>query len=55
MADKSTSIPVGICEDVLVVVANVTIFTDFLILDFPEETCNVRYHLRKESRRSLVH
>ena len=26
MADKSTAIPVGICEDVPVVVANVTIF-----------------------------
>src|SRR3989337_866350 len=29
MADKSTAIPVGICEDVPVVVANVTILTDF--------------------------
>ena len=28
MADKSTAIPVGICEDVPVVVANVTILTD---------------------------
>ena len=27
MADKSTAIPVGICEDVPVVVANVTILT----------------------------
>ena len=34
MADKSTAIPVGICEDVPVVVANVTIFTDFVILVF---------------------
>ena len=33
MVDKSTAIPVGICEDVPVVVANVTILTDFVILD----------------------
>ena len=33
MADKSTAIPVGICEDVPVVVANVTILTNFVILD----------------------
>ena len=31
MADKSTVIPIGICEDVPVVVANVTILTDFVI------------------------
>src|SRR3954469_1321191 len=37
MADKSTAIPVGICEDVLIVVANVTILTDFVILDIPED------------------
>ena len=37
MADKSTSIPLGICEDVAVVVANVTILTDFVILDIPED------------------
>ena len=37
MADKSTTIPIGICEDVLVVVANVTILTDFVILDMPED------------------
>ena len=36
MANKSTAIPVGICEDVPVVVANVTILTDFVILDIPE-------------------
>ena len=36
MVDKSTAIPVGICEDVPVVVANVTILTDFVILDIPE-------------------
>ena len=35
MADKSTAIPVGICEDVPVVVANVTILMDFVILTFP--------------------
>ena len=37
MTDKSTPIPVCICEDVLVVVANVTILTDFVILDIPED------------------
>ena len=37
MADKSTDIPVGICEDVPVVVANITILTDFVILDIPED------------------
>jgi hypothetical protein len=37
MADKSTAIPIGICEDVPVVVANVTILTDFVILDMPED------------------
>ena len=37
MADKSIAIPVGICEDVHVVVANVTILTDFVILDIPED------------------
>ena len=37
MADKSTTIPVGICEDVPVVVADVTILTDFVILDIPED------------------
>ena len=37
MADKSTAIPVSICEDVPVVVANVTILTDFVILDIPED------------------
>src|SRR4051812_31062898 len=37
MADKSTTIPVGICEDVPVVVANVTILTNFVILDISED------------------
>ena len=37
MADKSTAIPVDICEDVPVVVANITILTDFVILDIPED------------------
>ena len=37
MANKSTAIPVGICEDVPVVVANVTILTDFVIHDIPED------------------
>ena len=31
MADKSTAIPIGICEDVPVVVANVTILTDLVV------------------------
>ena len=37
MDDKSTAIPVSICEDVPVVVANVTILTDFVILDIPDD------------------
>ena len=37
MADKSTAVPVSICEDVPVVVANVTILTDFVILDILED------------------
>ena len=37
MANKSTAIPVGICEDVPVVVANVTILMDFVIPDIPED------------------
>ena len=37
MADKSTAIPIGICEDVPIVVANITILTDFVILDMPED------------------
>ena len=37
MADKSTAILVGICEDVPVVVANVTILTDLVILDIPKD------------------
>ena len=37
MADKSISIPISICEDVPVVVANVTILTYFVILDIPED------------------
>ena len=37
MDDKSTTIPIGISEDVPVVVANVTILTDFVILDIPED------------------
>ena len=37
MVDKLTAIPVGICEDVPVVVANVNILTDFVILDIPED------------------
>ena len=37
MADKSTAIPIGICEDVPVVVANVIILTEFVILEMPED------------------
>ncbi|KAI5014236.1 hypothetical protein ZWY2020_055626 [Hordeum vulgare] len=37
MDDKSTAFPIGICEDVHVVVANTTILTDFVILDIPED------------------
>jgi hypothetical protein len=37
MANKSTAIPIGVCEDVPVVVVNVTILTDFFILDMPED------------------
>ena len=37
MTDKSSAIPIGICEDVPVVVANVTILTDFVILDITED------------------
>ena len=36
-SDKSTAFPIGICEDVSVVVANTTILTDFVILDIPED------------------
>ncbi|KAI4999477.1 hypothetical protein ZWY2020_004066 [Hordeum vulgare] len=41
MADKSTAFPIGICEDVPVVVANVTILTDFVIRDIPEDDAMV--------------
>jgi hypothetical protein len=38
MADKSTTIPVGICEDVHVQVANnCLILTDFIVLEMPED------------------
>jgi hypothetical protein len=37
MADKSTALPIGICEDVPIVVANVTILTEFVILEMPED------------------
>ena len=37
MDDKSIAISVGICEDVPIVVANVTILTDFVILDIPKD------------------
>ena len=37
MAEKSAAIPIGFCEDVPVVVANVTILIDFVILEMPED------------------
>jgi hypothetical protein len=37
MADKSTAIPIGICENVPVMVANVKIPTHFVILEMPED------------------
>ena len=37
MANKSTPIPIGICEDVPVVVVNVTILTDFDVLEMLED------------------
>ena len=37
MAEKSTTIPIGICEDVPVEVANCLILTDFVLLDMPED------------------
>ena len=37
MDEKSTAIPIGICEDVPVLVANVTILTNFVILEMPED------------------
>src|ERR1043165_1841054 len=37
MADKSTAVPIGICEDVPVEVANCLKHTDFFVLDMPED------------------
>src|SRR3954465_2822835 len=38
MADKSTTIPIGICEDVPVQVSHHSmILTDFVVLDMPED------------------
>src|SRR3954471_2716324 len=37
MADKSTAIPIGICEDVPIEVANCLILTNFVVLDMPED------------------
>jgi hypothetical protein len=38
MVDKSTNIPIGICEDVPVQVANnCLILTDFVVLEMPED------------------
>src|ERR1041384_4436127 len=37
MADKATTVPIGICEDVPVEVANCLILTDFFVLDMLED------------------
>ena len=38
MADKSTTVPIGICEDVLIQIAhNCMILTDFVVLEIPED------------------
>ena len=37
MPDKSIAIPIGICEDVPIMIANVQIPTDFVILEMPED------------------
>ena len=37
MADKSTVIPIDICEDVPIEVANCLILTDFVVLDMSED------------------
>src|SRR3954468_22538484 len=37
MANKFTAVPIGICEDVRVEVANCLILTDFVVLDMPED------------------
>jgi hypothetical protein len=38
MADKSTTIPIGICENVHVQVANnCLILTDFVVLEMPKD------------------
>ena len=38
MANKSTTIPIGICEDVPVQVAhNCLVLTDFVVLEMPED------------------
>jgi hypothetical protein len=38
MADKSTTIPIGICEDVPIQVANDCLkLTDFIVLEVPED------------------
>ena len=37
MADKSTVVPIGICEDVPFSIANVLIPTDYVILEMSED------------------
>ena len=37
MAGKSTTTPIGICEDVPVQIANCLILTDFVVLEMPED------------------
>src|ERR1041385_4338381 len=36
MADKSIAVPIDICEDVPIEVANCLILTDFVVIDMPE-------------------
>ena len=37
MVDKSTAIPIGICEDVPIEVVNCLILIDFVVLEMPED------------------
>ena len=37
MADKSTVVPIGVCEDVPIKDANCLILTDFVVLEMPED------------------
>jgi hypothetical protein len=37
MADKSIVVPIGICEDVPIMISNVQIPTNFVILEIPKD------------------